>query len=142
MFLLEFALIIAAPFWQSELLSVMAASRSSSRLPLRATGLNAFCLVLVRLAHDRRFVGAVVFFVLVLFVLVFRISSRHRVAHDHEGTPVDLGGKFLGDVWGHALAPRMCPWDFLPFFSDLDYNRVLHNRICCSPVFIREPTLE
>src|SRR5260370_7344510 len=43
--------------------------------------------------------------VLVLFVFI-RISGRHRVAHDHEGTPVDQpGGKFLGDVWGHAVAP-------------------------------------
>jgi hypothetical protein len=35
------------------------------------------------------------------------ISGRHRVAHDREGTPVDPGGKFLGDVWGHVVAPRM-----------------------------------
>ena len=34
-------------------------------------------LVFVRLAHDRRFVGAVLF-VLVLFVFI-RISGRHRV---------------------------------------------------------------
>src|ERR1700681_1989755 len=70
-------------------------------------------LVFVRLPHDRRFVGAVLFlflFVLVLFLFVFiRISGRHRVAHDHEGTPVDQpGGKFLGDVWGHVVAPRAC----------------------------------
>jgi hypothetical protein len=43
-------------------------------------------------------------------------ESRHRVAHDHEGTPVDQpGGKFLGDVWGHVVAPRV--WalgDFTP----------------------------
>src|SRR5258707_9572556 len=68
----------------------------------------------VRLAHDRRFVGAVLFlFVLSVFI---RISGRHRVAHDHEGTPVDQpGGKFLGDVWGHVVAPRV--WtlgDFTP----------------------------
>src|SRR5258706_4029981 len=65
-------------------------------------------LVFVRLAHDRRFVGAVLFlFVLVLFVFI-RISGRHRVAHDHEGTPVDQpGGKFLGDVWRHVVAPRV-----------------------------------
>src|SRR5712671_3243600 len=74
-------------------------------------------LVFVRLAHDRRFVGGAVLFVLVLvlFVLI-RISGRHRVAHDHEGTPVDQpGGKFLGDVWGHVVAPRV--WtlgDFTP----------------------------
>ena len=52
---------------------------------------------------------------LVLFVLI-RISGRHRVAHDHEGTPVDQPGeKFLGDVWGHVAAPRV--WtlgDFTP----------------------------
>jgi hypothetical protein len=65
-------------------------------------------LVFVRLAHDRRFVGAVLFlFVLVLFVFI-RISGRHRVAHDHQGTSVDQpGGKFLGDVWGHVVAPRV-----------------------------------
>jgi hypothetical protein len=60
--------------------------------------------------------AAVVFlFVLVLFVFI-RISGRHRVAHDHEGTPVDQpGGKFLGDVWGHVVAPLV--WtlgDFTP----------------------------
>src|SRR5258708_35928414 len=76
-------------------------------------------LVFVRLAHDRRLVAAVLFvlflFVLVLFVFI-RISGRHRVAHDHEGTPVDQpGGKFLGHVWGHVVAPRV--WtlgDFTP----------------------------
>jgi hypothetical protein len=78
MFLLSSALIIATPFWQS-----CPRSRSSSRLPLRVKGLNASCLVLVRLAHDWRFVGAVVvLFVLVLFI---RISGRHCVAHDREG---------------------------------------------------------
>jgi hypothetical protein len=52
-------------------------------------------LVFVRLAHDRRFVGEVLF-LFVLFVFI-RISGRHRVAHDQEGTPVDQsGGKFLG----------------------------------------------
>src|ERR1700738_2363763 len=48
-------------------------------------------LVFVRLAHDRRFVGAVLFLFLFLFLLVrfvfIRISGRHCVAHDHEGTP-------------------------------------------------------
>jgi hypothetical protein len=34
------------------------------------------------------------------------------------------------------------PLGILAGFSDLDYNKVLHNRICGSPVFIREPTLE
>src|ERR1700682_1749018 len=69
---------------------------------------NHHPLVFVRLAHDRRFVGAVLF-VLILFVFI-RISGRHRVAHDHEGTPVDQpGGKFIGDVWGHVVAsPRQC----------------------------------
>jgi hypothetical protein len=62
-------------------------------------------LVFVRLAHDRRFIGAFLFVFFVLFVLFifFRISGRHRVAHDHEGTPP--GGKFFGDVWGHVVAP-------------------------------------
>ena len=62
--------------------------------------LKASCLVFVGLAHDRRFVGVVLLFVLFLFVLfVFiRISGRHRVAHDREGTPVDPSGKFVGDV--------------------------------------------
>ena len=36
-----------------------------------------------------------------------RITGRHRVAHDREGTPVDPGKKLLGDVWGHVVAPRM-----------------------------------
>jgi hypothetical protein len=55
-----------------------------------------------RLAHDRRFVGAVLLFVVFLFVLVvfIRISGLHRVAHDHEATPIDQpSGKVLGDVW-------------------------------------------
>jgi hypothetical protein len=72
-------------------------------------------LVFVRLAHDRRFVGAFLF-ILVLFVFI-RIS--HRVAHDHGGTPVDQpGGKFREDVWGHVVAPRV--WtlgDFTPSAS-------------------------
>src|SRR6266403_2245298 len=65
-------------------------------------------LVFVRLAHDRRFVGAVLLVLalaLVLFVFI-RISGRHCVARDHEGSPVEPGGKFLGDVWGHVVAPR------------------------------------
>src|ERR1700733_4617151 len=65
-------------------------------------------LIFVWLTHDRRFVGAVLFllFVLVRFVFI-RISGRHFVAHADEGTPVDQpGGKFLGDVWGHVVAPR------------------------------------
>src|SRR5712692_5549276 len=77
--------------------------------------LGGFCvwnhaLVFVRLAHDRRFVGALLLFVLfvlfVLVVLIRMISGRHRVAGDHEWTPVDQpGGKFLGDAWGHVVAP-------------------------------------
>ena len=64
--------------------------------------IRAAPLVFVRLAHDRLFVGA---FLFVLFIF-FRISGRHRVAHDHEGTPVyQPGGKFFGDVWGHVVAP-------------------------------------
>src|SRR3982074_2772276 len=66
-------------------------------------------LVFVRLPHDRRVVGAGLFpflFLLVRFVFI-RISGRHCVAHDYEGTPVDQpGGKFPGDVWGHVVAPR------------------------------------
>ena len=43
-------------------------------------------LYFVGLAHDRRFVGAVLFlFVVVVLLFFFRISGRHRVAHDHEG---------------------------------------------------------
>jgi hypothetical protein len=81
-------------------------------------------LVFVRLAHDRRLVGAVLF-VLFLFVLVLsvfiRISGRHRVAHDHEGTPVDqLGGKFFGDVWRHGVRPRVWTLEvFTPFSLQL-----------------------
>jgi hypothetical protein len=66
-------------------------------------------LVFVWLAHDRRFVGAVlILFVLFIFIFIFirMISGRHRVAHDHEGIPVDQpGGKVLGDEWGHVVAP-------------------------------------
>ena len=46
---------------------------------------------------------------LLLFQLVFiRVSGRHRVADDHEGTPVGQPGeKFLVDVWDHVVAPRV-----------------------------------
>src|ERR1700736_6910008 len=75
-------------------------------------------LIFVRLAHDRRFVGLLLF-VLVLIVFI-RISGGRRVAHDHEGTPVNQpGGRFLGDVWCHVVAPRV--WTlggFYPFCSD------------------------
>src|SRR5215204_1456271 len=68
-------------------------------------------LVFVRLAHDRRLVAAVLFvlflFLFVLFVFI-RISGRYRIARDHEGTPVDQPAEnFLGDVWGHVVAPRV-----------------------------------
>ena len=69
--------------------------------------IRAAPLVFLRLAHDRRFVGAFlfVFFVLLVIFVFFRISGRHRVAHDHEGTPVyQPGGKFFGDVWGHCCS--------------------------------------
>src|SRR6266852_2008034 len=93
---------------------------ASSGPILKAPGSAGGYLLFVGLAHDRRFVGAVLLFVLFVFVLVLfvfiRISGRHRVAHDHEGTPVaQPGGKFLGDVWGHVVAPRV--WtlgDFTP----------------------------
>src|SRR5512142_2622135 len=72
-------------------------------------------LVFVRLAHDRRLVRLVLL-LFFLFVLFIGISGRHRVTRDHEGTPVDRpGGKFLGDVLGHGIAPRL--WtlgDFTP----------------------------
>jgi hypothetical protein len=90
-------------------------------------------LVFVRLAHDRRLVGAVLFvfvlvLVLVLFLFLFlfllvlsvfiRISGRHRVAHDHEATPVDqLGGKFFGDVWRHGVRPRVWTLEVYPLLA-------------------------
>jgi hypothetical protein len=64
---------------------------------------EASCLLFVRLAYDRRFLGAVLFvFVVCLFVLI-RISRRHRVADDYEGAPVD------GGLWrrpGRAVSHR------------------------------------
>src|SRR5467141_3285893 len=95
-------------------------------------------LVFVRLAHDRRFVGAVLFlFVLVLFVLI-RISGRHRVAHDHEGTPVDQpGGKFLGDVWWHVVAPWVWTLGDFDIVSSTSYVRKVPQAdmhlLSCSP---------
>src|SRR6195256_7102456 len=87
-------------------------------------------LVFVRLAHDRRFLGAVLFLFLFLFLFVLvrfvfiRISGRHCVAHDHEGTPVDQsGGKFLGDVWGHVVAPRVWTLGDLDIVSSTSYVR-------------------
>jgi hypothetical protein len=71
---------------------------------------------------DQRFVGAVLF--LFVLVLVIRISGRHRVAHDHEGTPVDQpGGKFLGDVWGHVVAPRVWTLGDFDIVSSTSYVR-------------------
>jgi hypothetical protein len=63
-------------------------------------------LIFVRLPHDRRFVGAVffLFFVLVLLLVLFvfiGISGRHRVAHDHEGTPI------AGFAGAHFAAPAL-----------------------------------
>ena len=56
-------------------------------------------------------------FVVLVFIFI-RISGRHRVAHDHEGTSVDqLGGKFLGDVLLHVVAPRVWTLGILPFFA-------------------------
>ena len=77
-------------------------------------------LVFVRLAHDRRFVGGVVLFVVVFVFIFIRISGRHRVAHDHEGTSADqLGGKFLGDVSLHVVAPRVWTLGILPLFAQV-----------------------
>jgi hypothetical protein len=79
--------------------------KRNATAPAAGGNLGGFCvsnhaLVFVRLAHDRRFVGAVLL-LFVLFALVFirMISGRHRVARDHEWTPVDQpSGKFLGDA--------------------------------------------
>src|SRR5438876_417758 len=73
-------------------------------------------LVFVRLAHDRRFVGVVLFLFILLLLVFIRISGRHRVAPDHEVTPVDQhGGNFLGDVLLHVVAPRVwTPVDITP----------------------------
>jgi hypothetical protein len=71
--------------------------------------LGGFCvgnhaLIFVRLAHDRRFVIALLFFV-VLFIFIF-ISGRHSVADDQDGTFVDqTGAKLLGDESDHVASP-------------------------------------
>src|SRR5215470_15555356 len=72
----------------------------SHQLPWRAHSITsrASCLVLVRLAHDRRFVGAILFLLVFVLFLFIRISGRDRVAHDCEGAPVDPAGKLLRDV--------------------------------------------
>jgi hypothetical protein len=79
---------------------------------------KASCLVFVRLAHDRRFVGAVLLFVLVLFVFI-RISGRHRVAHDREGTPVDPGESSSGMCVVMLLLLECDAGGFYPFLSEL-----------------------
>jgi hypothetical protein len=55
-------------------------------------------LVIVRLSHDRRFVGAVLFFfvVVVIFVLFIRIPGRHP--NRRACTPLRRSGNFLGDL--------------------------------------------
>jgi hypothetical protein len=43
------------------------------------------------------------------------ISGRHRVAHNHEGTPVDKsGGKSPLDALLHVVAPRVWALGILP----------------------------
>jgi hypothetical protein len=62
-------------------------------------------LVFVRLAYNRRFVGAINFFVLILFVFIW-ISRRRRVAHNREAAAVYPARKFRWDAWRHVIAPR------------------------------------
>ena len=77
-------------------------------------------LVFVRLAHDRRFVGGVVLFVVVFVFIFIRISGRHRVAHDHEGTSVDqLGGKFLGDVFASCCCSSGVDPRYFTLFAEV-----------------------
>jgi hypothetical protein len=71
-------------------------------------------LVFVRLADDRRLVGMVLFFLLVLFVFI-RISGRYPAVHYHEGTLVDEPGeRFLGDVLLHVATPPV--WTLVGFY--------------------------
>jgi len=63
-------------------------------------------LVFVWLADDRRFIGDVLFVLVVLAVFI-RIAGRHHAANDREGTPVHPRGSFRGDVWGHVVASGM-----------------------------------
>jgi hypothetical protein len=51
-------------------------------------------LVFIRLAHDRWFVVVFLFFFVVLVVFI-RISGRHSVADDQDGTSVDQTGAKL-----------------------------------------------
>ena len=62
----------------------------------------------VRLADDRRFVGAVLFlFFFFVVLVVIRISGRHRVANAYEGAPVNQpGGQFSGLYAVMLLLPR------------------------------------
>src|SRR5262249_36602573 len=65
-------------------------------------------LVFVRLPHDRRINGGVLFFLLLVFFLPFlRISRWHHVANGREGAPVYPSGNLLGDMSAHVVAPRM-----------------------------------
>ena len=86
--------------------------------------LKHHALVFVRLAHDRRFVGAVLLFLFfVLFVLVLVSSSSSSGSRGGIVSPIITKGlqsinlveKLLGGVWGHVVAPRV--WtlgDFTP----------------------------
>jgi hypothetical protein len=62
-------------------------------------------LLIVWLPHDRRFIGAVLFFVLFVFVLFIRVAGRHHAANGREGTLGYPRGSFLGDVSAHVVAP-------------------------------------
>jgi hypothetical protein len=81
--------------WRSSLLRPSVLSLGSACLLVKGM---ARCIV--GRTSDRRFV-----FFFVLFVFI-RVSGQCRVARDHEETPVDQpDGTFLGDVWGHVVAP-------------------------------------
>ena len=63
--------------------------RYVSLIPSHGRYYNAGCrrpasLVFVWLAHDRRFVGGVLFFFLIVIFVFIRIARRHRVADHHE----------------------------------------------------------
>src|SRR5882762_5904978 len=104
-----------------EMASYPQRNQSSSRTGIGAGELlhePSRLFVFVGFSDNRRLALVVRFgvVVVVLVLVIVGVSRRHRVAHDHEGTPVDQpGGKFLGDVWGHVVAPRV--WtlgDFTP----------------------------
>jgi len=85
--------------------------------------LNTSCLVLVRLAHDQRFVGAVLFLlVLVLFVFI-RISERvlPMIAKGLQSILVESSSGMC-EVMLLLLGRE--PGGFYPFF------RFGHNRPC------------